>query len=457
MELKNKKVLVVGFGKTGKAVCDFLTNQNRDIKIKISESKKNQDMNEEALPYQKRGITFETGGHTLQSFLDADLIIPSPGVPLIQQLKEAKRRGIKIISEIELASHFLKGKIIGITGSNGKSTVTSLVHNILKDGGFKSNLAGNIGIPLISFTEKSSEDDIFVTELSSFQLEYIDTFAPDISVVLNITPDHLDWHGSFPSYLTAKTNLLKNQKKTQTAILNRDDPLVWSARKQGPENICAFSRKTKVRNGCFLQREWIVLKNKEEQKAMNIKDIPLKGIHNQENIMASILAGHLFSIPPDKIRNTITRFKGLEHRLEKVMTLKGVDFFNDSKATNIDAALKSIMSFDKKIILILGGRDKGGDFSRLKKQIKKRVKKIIVIGEASAKIIKALGKHAEIEEASSLKQAVGWAFELSKPGEVVLLAPACTSFDMFDNFEHRGRVFKDELQNLSQKTKRAGT
>ena len=456
MELKKKKVLVVGFEKTGKAVCDFLINQNKDINIKITESKKGPELMKAALPYQKRGITFETGGHTLQSFLDADLIIPSPGVPLIPPLKEAKHRGIKIISEVELASRFLRGKIIGITGSNGKSTVTSLVHNILKDGGFKSNLAGNIGIPLISFVEKSSEDDIFVTELSSFQLEYIDTFAPDISVVLNITPDHLDWHGSFSSYVTAKTNLLRNQQKFQTAILNRDDTQVWSARKQGPENIYAFSRKTKIRNGCFLQGEWIVLKNKEEQRAMNTKDIPLKGIHNQENIMASILAGHLFGIPPDKIRNTITGFKGLEHRLEKVMTLKGVDFYNDSKATNIDAALKSIMSFDKKIILILGGRDKGGDFSRLKKQIKKRVKTIIVTGEASAKIIKALEKHAEIEEAPSLEQAVERAFELSIPGEAVLLAPACTSFDMFDNFEHRGRVFKGEVQNLSQKIKKEG-
>ncbi|MCD6515950.1 MAG: UDP-N-acetylmuramoyl-L-alanine--D-glutamate ligase [Candidatus Aminicenantes bacterium] len=457
MELENKKVLVVGFGKTGKAVCDFLISLNRDIKIKISESKKEQAVNEEAVLYQKRGIPFETGGHTLQWFLDADLIIPSPGVPPIPPLKEAERRGIKIISEIELAFSYLKGKIIGITGSNGKSTVTSLVHSILKDGGFKSNLAGNIGTPLISFAEKSSEDDIYVTELSSFQLEYVETFAPDVSVILNITPDHLDWHGSFSSYLLAKTKLLKNQKKDQTAILNRDDPQVWASRKQGPENIHAFSMKTKIRKGCFLQKQWIILKNKEAQKAMNIKDIPLKGIHNQENIMASILAGHVFGIPLDKMRKTIISFKGLEHRLEKVMTLKGVDFYNDSKATNVDATLKSIMSFDKKITLILGGRDKGGDFSRLKKQIKKRVKKIIVIGEAGETIIKALGKYAETEKAVSLKQAVERAFDLSKSGEAVLLAPACTSFDMFDNFEHRGKVFKDEVKNLSQKIKRAGT
>jgi UDP-N-acetylmuramoylalanine--D-glutamate ligase len=457
MELKNKKVLIVGFGKTGKAVCGFLIGLDKDIQIRISESRKEQDLNEEAALYQKRGILFETGGHTLQSFLDADLIIPSPGVPPIPQLKEAKRRGIKIISEIELAFPFLKGKIIGITGSNGKSTVTSLVHSLLKDGGFQSNLAGNIGIPLISFAEKSSEKDIFVTELSSFQLEYADSFAPDVSVILNITPDHLDWHGSFSSYMHAKTKLLKNQKKDQTSILNRDDPQVWPARKQGPENIYAFSMKSKIRKGCFLQKEWIMLKNEEVQKAMNTRDIPLKGIHNQENIMASILAGHVFGIPLDKMRSTIMNFKGLEHRLEKVMTLKGVDFYNDSKATNIDATLKSLMSFDKKITLILGGRDKGGDFSRLKKQVKKRVKKIIVIGEAGETIMKALGKYVETEKAVSLRQAVERAFELSKPGEVVLLAPACTSFDMFDNFEHRGRVFKDEVRIFSQKIKKAGT
>ena len=452
MDLKDKKVLVIGFEKTGKAVCNFLLSQNSGIKIKVSETKKSTELRREIQPYQRKGIEFETGGHKIQSFLESDLIIPSPGVPPIPPIQQAKKRGIKIISEVELASRFLKGKVIGITGSNGKSTVASLVHNILKHR-VKSHLAGNIGTPLISFAEKSTADDVFVTELSSFQLEYIEKFAPEVSALLNISPDHLDWHGNFSSYLTAKIKLLKNQKKDQIAVLNRDDPEIWSAKKQGPKNIFAFSMKNRIHNGCFLQNEWIILNTEAEQKVINIKDIALKGIHNQENIMASILLGHVFQVPLDQIRETIISFKGLEHRLEKVLSLKGVDFYNDSKATNIDAALKSIMSFHKKIILILGGRDKGGDFSRMKNEIKKRVKEIIVIGEAKEKIIKALGKAAEIKEAFSLKEAVEWGFEDSNPGEVILLAPACTSFDMFDNFEHRGRVFKQEARKLFKKNR----
>lgn len=451
MKLKNKNVLVVGFGKTGKAVCDFLIQHNEPINIKVSESKNSP--NQEISTYKRKGIEFETGGHQLQSFLDSDLIIPSPGVPPIPPVQKARKKGISILSEVELASRFLKGKIIGITGSNGKSTVASLVHGILKEGGLPSHLAGNIGTPLISFVEKSSREDIFVTELSSFQLEYIEKLAPAVSVLLNITPDHLDWHGSFSSYMKSKTNLLKNQNKNQIAVLNRDDPRVWSLRKQGPEKVWAFSIKGQISQGCFRQREWIVLKNTTEQNVINTRDILLKGIHNQENVMASIILGHIFQVPLEIIRKSIMNFKGLEHRLEKVLSLKGVDFYNDSKATNIDAALKSLMSFNEKIILILGGRDKGDDFSRLKNEIKKRVKKVMALGEARKKIIQTLGKYTEMTEVSSIKDAVEQGFVNSKPGEVILLAPACTSFDMFKNFEHRGQVFKQEVKKLSEKIK----
>ncbi|MBD3414718.1 MAG: UDP-N-acetylmuramoyl-L-alanine--D-glutamate ligase [Candidatus Aminicenantes bacterium] len=454
MDLKNKNILVVGFGKTGKAVCDFLINQNKPMDITVTESKNSSKVIQEIIPYQKRGIRFEIGGHKLPSFLEADLIVPSPGVPPMEHLQEAARRDIPILSEVELAFRFLQGTIIGITGSNGKSTVTSLVHNILRRGGLKSHLAGNIGTPLISFTDKSSEKDIFVTELSSFQLHYIRQFAPEVSVILNITPDHLDWHGSFSSYQEAKIKMIKNQSQNQTAVLNRDDPRVWEARGMGPERILSFSRKQKVSHGCFVHSRWMVLNNQIQNKVLNTKDIPLMGIHNQENIMASILCGHVFGVPLDTIRQTIMDFKGLEHRLEKVMSVNGVTFYNDSKATNVDAALKSIMSFDKKISLIMGGRDKGGDFSRLNKEINKRVQRVIVIGEAKDKIIKSLGEDIEIQKAASLKQAVELGFANSKPGDIVLLAPACTSFDMFENFEHRGRAFKQEVQSLFEQTDR---
>jgi len=453
MQLKNKKVLVVGFGKTGRSVCDFLIHQNKPMNIKVSESRPYSELSPETKSYQNKGIEFETGGHKLPSFLDSDLIIPSPGVPPISPIQEAQKKGIPVLSEVELAFRFLKGQIIGITGSNGKSTVASLIHSILKKGGLPSYLAGNIGTPLISFVENSSPQDIFVTELSSFQLEYADKLTPAVSVVLNITPDHLDWHQNFSSYVKAKAKLVENQRKNQVTVLNRDDPYVWPLRKLGAEKVWVFSMKSQVSVGCCLKGDWIILRNKTEQKVIPIQDIPLKGIHNQENVMASVCTAHTFQIPLETIKKAIMDFKGLEHRLEKVLSLKGVDFYNDSKATNIDAALKSIMSFDKKITLILGGRDKGGNFSRLENEIIKRVKKVIVLGEAKEKITQALNKDIPVIPASSLKEAVELGFKDSNPGEVILLAPACTSFDMFDNFEHRGRVFKQEVKKLHQQIK----
>lgn len=449
MNLKEKRALVVGLGRTGEAVCTFLLK--RGARVKISEQKTAEELSHHFHFWQEKGVEIESGGHTLQSFLEANMIIPSPGVPYLSELEEAKNKGIPILSEIELAFRFLKGKVVGITGTNGKSTTATLVHKILTEGGFRSHLAGNIGIPLIQFVEQSHPEDIYVTELSSFQLKYVEKFRAGVSVFLNISPDHLDWHTDFTDYFESKKNLLLKQKKEDTAILNRDDPRVWSLRNLGEFQVVGFSQQNKLTRGCWVRNDWIILGDEKQERLMKMGEVPLLGTHNRENIMASALVGHVFGISPSTIREAIKGFKGLEHRLEKVLALGNVEFYNDSKATNVDATLKSILSFDEPIILILGGRDKGGNFSLLKKPIKHRVKTIILIGEAKEKIEKSLNGTAPMMKASDLREAVVLAYSAAQPRGVVLLAPGCTSFDMFQNFEERGRAFKTEVWALKDR------
>ena len=452
MDLKGKKVLVVGLGKTGEAVCKFLLSQG--ARVGVSEKKTEEELGKKFPLWVNKGVTVEAGQHQPQSFLQADLIVPSPGVPPLPELKTAQERGVKIISEIELAYNFLRGKIVGITGSNGKSTTASLTHKILQEGGVPSYLGGNIGTPLISYVDGSKDGNVYVTEISSFQLFYIEHFRASVSVFLNISPDHLDWHPSFSDYYEAKKKLILLQGEDEKAVLNQDDPLVWSLRSKAKACTYSFSREKKVYPGCFIHKGWIVLADTDKKRVMKVSEIPLFGLHNLENVLAATLVGHLFSLPPSGIRESIRSFRGLEHRLEKVANIQGVDFYNDSKATNVDAALKSILSFDRNIILIAGGRDKGGDFEKLRKPIQERVKKIMLIGEARHKLKKALSPTVPAEEISSLEEAVNKGFSQANPGDVILLAPACTSFDMFENFEQRGLVFKQAVFKLKQAVER---
>jgi UDP-N-acetylmuramoylalanine--D-glutamate ligase len=449
MNLKGKKVLIVGFGRTGEAVCTFLLQKG--ARIKISEQKTAEELGKNIHSWQEKGVVIESGGHQLQSFLESNLIIPSPGVPELQELEKAKKKGIPILSEIELASRFLKGKMVGITGTNGKSTTATLTHKIMTEGGFRSHLAGNIGTPLIQFADQSHPDDIYVTELSSFQLKYTETFHADVSVFLNISPDHLDWHIDFGDYYESKKNLLLKQRSKGTAILNRDDSLVWALRNLGEFRVFGFSQQSSLSRGCWIQDDWIILADKKRDQLMQTWEVPLLGPHNRENIMASALVGHVFGIPSATIKESIKNFKGLEHRLEKVVALGEVEFYNDSKATNVDATLKSLKSFDQPIILILGGRDKGGDFSQLKEPIKQRVKSVILIGEAKEKIKKSLNRTVPLRKAADLGEAVRLAYSAAQPQGIVLLAPGCTSFDMFQDFEERGKAFKEEVWALKTK------
>jgi len=442
MDLEGKNVLVVGLGKTGEAVCEFLIRKN--AVVMVSEQREATQMADKIQFWSQKGVKFETGGHQRTTFLQADMIIPSPGVPPLAELREAVENGVEIISEIELAFRHLTGKIIGITGTNGKSTTATLIHQILIKAGLKSFLAGNIGTPLIAFVTKSRDDQFYVTELSSFQLEYIKHFRAYISVILNVTPDHLDWHRSFASYFAAKRHLIEGQTEKDCAVLNRDDPLVWALKDKRP-SVLGFSREKQVSPGCFIKDARIVCANEKHENIMQLQDILLPGVHNQENVMAAVCVSRLMNIPSAIVRESVSRFNGLEHRLEKVTTLEDVVFYNDSKATNVGATLKSIQSFDHKIVLILGGRDKGGNFEMLREPVSRRVKEVILFGESNEKIAKALHNRVPMKTASSMKEAVELGFAAAAPGEIVLLAPACTSFDMFTNFEERGRVFKNEV------------
>ncbi|MGD2294473.1 MAG: UDP-N-acetylmuramoyl-L-alanine--D-glutamate ligase [Candidatus Aminicenantes bacterium] len=453
MKLEGKKVLVVGLGKTGEALCQFLINRKASVKISEKKSLEELEINPSSLA--ELGVAIEAGGHNPLSFLESDLIIPSPGVPMLPEMEAAKANGIPILSEIELAFRFIKGQIVGITGTNGKSTTASLTHKILKDSGADVYLAGNIGTPLISFANASQDSHVYVTELSSFQLEHISLFHAAVAVFLNFSPDHLDWHRTYENYYAAKKKLIVSQRNGETAVLNRDDPSVWVLAETARSQILAFSRTEDIKRGCLFRGDWIFLKDKKEEKLMKASDIPLLGTHNQENVMASALVGLLFSVPLSRIRKSISDFPGLEHRLEKVLILDGIEYYNDSKATNVDATIKSIRSFGRDILLILGGRDKGGDFNKLRKPIQERVKKVFLIGEARERIRKALEGTAPLAEVSSLKEAVRESFSSAAPGDVVLLAPACTSFDMFRNFEERGKIFKREVHSLKDKIRNA--
>jgi UDP-N-acetylmuramoylalanine--D-glutamate ligase len=447
MELRDKNVLIVGFERTGEALCRFLLD--RGAHVRVTEKKAAEAFGDKVRAWTERGVDFETGGHRPESFLAADLIIPSPGVPPIVEILAAREKGIPVISEIELAYHFLRGKIVGITGSNGKSTTTTLVYDILRDAGLRARLAGNIGTPLVSFVDRSRDNDVFVTEISSFQLEYTERFTPAVAAVLNVSENHLDWHKTFENYFAAKKKLVLRQGPKGQAVLNRDNPLVWGLAAEAASEVHGFSRKRRLRRGAFVEDGWVVVRDGQPERVLPVARIPLPGAHNLENVLAAALIGRLLGVPAPALRRSILGFRGLEHRLEDVLRVKGVRFVNDSKATTVDATLKALASFDRPVVLILGGRGKGGDFSPLRAAVRKSVRSVILVGEAADKIEKALGGGVPIDRVPSYREVVRVAFDRAVRGDVVLLAPACTSWDMFKDFEERGRTFKREVRRLA--------
>ncbi len=455
MELRDKNVLIVGFERTGQALGRFLLD--RGARVRVSDKKPAETFGPKLRAFEERGVVFETGGHRTETFLGADLIVPSPGVPPIPEIRAARDKGVPVLSEIELAYLFLRGRIVGITGSNGKSTTTTLVHRILEDAGLRAHLAGNIGKPLISFVDRSRDDDIYVTEISSFQLEYTERFTPAVAALLNVSENHIDWHGTFESYFAAKKKLILRLGPEGRVVLNRDDARVWGLQAEAAARVYGFSRKRRPARGAFLDDGWVVVRDGAPERIVPASRIALPGAHNLENVLAAALIGRLLGAPPASMRRTIPAFRGLEHRLEDVLTVRGVRFVNDSKATTVDATLKALASFDRPIVLILGGRGKGGDFSPLRPEVRKRVRAVVLVGEAADKIETALGGVVPAVRAANYRDVVRTAFGLAGRGDVVLLAPACTSWDMFKNFEERGRIFKRQVRLLAAGLRRKGS
>jgi UDP-N-acetylmuramoylalanine--D-glutamate ligase len=463
MELKGKKVLVVGLGKSGLAAALFL--RQKGAHVTVSDMRSAAALAKEIPALLEHGISVESGGHGLLTFRRQDLIVVSPGVPLdTPELVQVKAFGLPVIGELELASRYLKGEIIAVTGSNGKTTTTTLIGQIFKDAGLPTQIGGNIGLPVIELIPNSTETTVNVLEVSSFQLETVVEFHPRIAVILNITPDHLDRHGSFQNYVAAKENIFAKQTPADALVLNADDTTTQlsashaqskSGSKSGP-NIYWFSRTKIVRQGACVLKDaivWIEREGASAEPILPLSEIPLKGGHNVENVLAAVAAARLATVPAESIRKTVASFQAVEHRLEYVATENAVQYFNDSKATNVDAAAKAIAAFPGCIHLILGGKDKNSNYADLSDLLRHRVKAVYTIGSAAQKIEQQIRGIVPIVSCETLDKAVSSARKAAHPGDVVLLSPACSSFDQFENYEQRGRVFKElvlELTNLER-------
>ncbi|MGD0096537.1 MAG: UDP-N-acetylmuramoyl-L-alanine--D-glutamate ligase [Terracidiphilus sp.] len=450
MELKGKKVLVVGLGKSGLAAALFL--RRRGAQVTVSDVRSADQLAKEIPALIEAGIMVEAGGHGLLTFRRQDLIVVSPGVPLdTPELAQVKSFGLPVIGELELAARFLKGHTLAVTGSNGKTTTTTLLGEILEASGLPTLVGGNIGVPVISLIDQSTDESWSVLEVSSFQLESTVEFHPQIAVILNITPDHLDRHGSFENYSAAKERIFARQTAEDCLVLNADNTRAADAAHRSSAKVYWFSIEHSVTRGAFLEQGFVVYRGAENAAAEKIipaRAIPLKGTHNVENVLAAVCAARLAGVPADVIRRAIENFRAVEHRLEYVATRHGVEFYNDSKATNVDATAKAVAAFSGGIHLILGGKDKGSDYTELSELLRERASAVYTIGSAAAKIESHLRGVVSIHSCETLDKAVHVAASAARPGEIVLLAPACSSFDQFENYEQRGRVFKQLVKDL---------
>jgi UDP-N-acetylmuramoylalanine--D-glutamate ligase len=452
MELDGKKVLVVGAGRSGVAASRFLAA--RGALVVLNDRKEFIDWPNDALALKGDGVVKLLAGDVPSWLLDqVELVVLSPGVPTKSiPARYAERAGAEVIGEIELAWRFLKGRVVGITGTNGKTTTTALVGELLKDAGLPTQVGGNIGTPLISLVESSREDGWAVVELSSYQLETVKEFRPTVAVVLNLMPDHMDRYETFADYGAAKHRIFRNQTGGDVAVLNADDPVVSSWARGLEAHVVMFSTARELDEGLFLRGRELVARTWSGERALLTRDeMQLKGLHNVQNTLAALAAGLACGASPDSMRETVRRFKPVEHRLERVAEVGGVTFYNDSKATNVDAAVKAVEALADepgRIVLILGGRGKNAPYAPLAPLVERKARALVLIGEDADRIEGELKAHAPVLRAADMADAVRRAYQSAEPGDVVLLAPACASFDMFTNFEHRGRVFKEEVKKM---------
>lgn len=441
MDLRNNNFLIIGLGKTGIETAKFLHREK--AKVKASDYSKFEKLPGEISELIDLGIEVETGKHSPEILEWADILVISPGVSFNTKIiADARRKGKKVVSEIELAHYFISKPIIGITGTNGKTTTTSLISEILINSGINVFTGGNIGTPLVSIAGNDSKYDYILLELSSFQLQGVINFRPQIGAILNISPNHLDHHESYGEYVESKFNLFKNQKKTDWAVFNNEDELIKSKSSEFRGNKVSFGKSS----DCDIHyQDSAILSNKSSYELKNVK---LLGKHNIENIMAAIAVSEIVECSSEIIQDSINNFKPLPHRIEYISTVRGVRIYNDSKSTTPDSTIRAIESFDSPVILLAGGKDKGVNYEVLKNIIETKVKKLVLIGEAKNKMKKQLGSYTDTVLADNLKDALEIALLNSEPSDTLLFSPACSSFDMFNSYEERGRIFKEIVQGI---------
>ena len=441
-----KKVVVVGAARSGIAAAQLLVR--RGAAVTLTDMRPQIDAEAEL---RDAGVTLELGGHSTVTLNRADLIVLSPGVPPSQPaIVEARRAGVPVMGELELASRWLRGRIVAITGTKGKSTTTTLTGRMLEAGGHRVLVGGNIGHALSAQVEQSTDDTIHVIETSSFQLESADTFHPWIAVLLNFSPDHLDRHADIAEYAAAKARIFANQTTADWAVLNADDDASQALAQDARSQRLAFSVERALSDGVVIANDAIVRRRRDgaDQVLVPLSAVKLLGRHLLADVLAASAVASLAGVEPDAMTRAVEGFTGLEHALEPVGDIGGVRFVNDSKATNVEAALRAIQSFDAGLIVILGGRFKGGNFGDLGGALRDRQAQVVAIGEAAPLVREALAPRVPVHDAGSMTAAVRTAFALAAPGETVLLAPACSSFDMFRDYAERGRTFKQEVARL---------
>ncbi|HRE11051.1 MAG TPA: UDP-N-acetylmuramoyl-L-alanine--D-glutamate ligase [Ignavibacteria bacterium] len=449
---KAKKVTVVGAARSGIAAAKLLKKKGYEVFLSDAgdESKIDSDILAEI---RRNEIEHEFGVHSERVF-DTDIVVVSPGVPQNSPVvQNALGKGLEVVSEIEAASWYCKGKVIAITGTNGKTTTTTLIGEMFKDAGYKTFVCGNIGIAFSDIVEETDERSIVVLETSSFQLDNIKKFKPFIAILLNVTPDHLDRYESFEKYLESKMRIAENQNESDYFVFNYDDELVRNSSKSVNSNRSAFSLsetvKSETKEGAYLNNlDLVYYYYMGEENVIDTQKLIIKGEHNVYNAMASVISAKIFGIEKEYIKKTLENFKGVEHRLEFVRELKGVKYYNDSKATNVNSVWYALKGFNEPLVLILGGKDKGNDYTQIEKEVKQHVKHIIAIGDSKQKVYDHFKDILPVTVAADMEDAVLKASQNAAENEVVLLSPACASFDMFDNYEHRGKVFKETVNAL---------
>lgn len=449
LDVKGKKVLVVGIARSGAAVARFLADKGTRV---VLTDQKPKDQLVDTLKDIPAGVEVIAGEYPDYGSGDFDFLVVSPGVPLhIPPVKRAFDLRIPVLSELELAYRFSTSRLVAVTGTNGKTTTTTLIGEMFRKAGKRVCIGGNIGLPLALEVEKCGRDDVIVAEVSSFQLECIHKFKPRVSVILNFTPDHLDRHGTMENYIAAKARIFENQDAGDFTVLNYDDPGVRLMETKTSGRVIFFSREHKLEEGIFVEDGQIIVKVGEKPETVcPVKEIFIKGAHNVENSLAATAAAYVMGVPAFVIGLVLREFRGVSHRLELVAEIDGTRFVNDSKGTNPDASIKALEAYDEPIVLLAGGRNKGGDFTEFARKVREKVRSLVVFGECRDEIRKAVAKtgFTRIHEAGTFEEAVAIAAREAGRGEIVLLSPACASWDMFKDFEERGDRFKELVMGL---------